>query len=212
MGKSCVKQNNINLKMALNETDLSWAEIARRIGCNRSIITNWFNDIHFPSEKYLQKLLPILNEIQKEKGKIPYTISYLRGDTNCKVLDNEKIYNRVYLKDEAIETLEKIGTTEIKRNQNVLIPNTNPLTYIATFNYVISKKELWEILYTETEKSLKDNLKEIKAKYTNGTDIKEIHKIIETLDVSISSQLNSTIKNILNGYIKELLGYYFPNE
>lgn len=212
MEKSCVKQNNINLKMALNKTGLSWAEIARRIGCNRSVITNWFNDKYFPSEKYLQKLLPVLNEIQKEKGEIPYTISYLRGDTNCKILDNETIYNRVYLKDEAIDTLEKIGTKETKQNQNALIPNTCPLTYISTFNYVISKKELWETLYTEIEKALKDNLKETKAKYTNGTTIEEIHKIIETLNVPMSNQLYDIIKTILNGYIKELLGYYFPNE
>jgi len=212
MGKSCVKQNNENLKMALNKTGLSWAEIGRRLGCNRSVVTNWFLDTHFPSERNLQKLLLILNEIQKEKGEIPYTLSYLRGDTNCKILDNEKIYNRVYLKDEAIDTLEKIGTREIKRNKQTLIPNTDPLTYIATFNYVISKKELWETLYTEIEKALNDNLKETKAKYANGATIKEIHETIKTLNVPIPNQLYDTIKTILNDYIKELLGYYFPKE
>lgn len=212
MNKSCVKQNNINLKMALIKTGLSWAEIGRRIGCNRSVVTNWFNDKHFPSEKNLQKLLLILNKIQKEKDEIPYTISYLRGDTNCKILDNEKIYNRVYLKDEAIDTLEKIGTKETKQNQNALIPNTCPLTHISTFNYIISKKELWETLYTEIEKALKDNLKETKARYTNDTTTKEIHKFIESLNVPMPNQLYDTIKTILNDYIKELLCYYFPNE
>ena len=155
-------------------------------------------------------MLPILNEIQKKKGEIPYTISYLKGDTNCKILDNETIYKRVYLKDEAIDTLEKIGTKET--NQSTLIPNACPLTYIATFNYIISKKELWETLYTEMEKALKDNFKEIKGKYTNGATIKEIHEIIKTLNVPMSNKLYDTIKNILNEYIKELLGYYFPNE
>lgn len=212
MEKSCVKQNNGNLKMALYKTGLSWAEIGRRIGCNRSVVTNWFNDKHFPSERYLQKLLPVLNKIQEEKGEIPYTISYLKGDTNCKILDNETIYKRVYLKDEAIATLEKIGTRETKQNQNTLIPNTCPLTYISTFNYVISNNELWETLYIEIGKALKDNFKEIKEKYTNGETIEKIHEIIKSLNVPMSNKLYDTIKNILNEYIKELLGYYFPNE
>ncbi len=212
MRKSCVKQNNENLKMALNKTGLSWAEIGRRLGCDRSVITNWFNDVHFPSEKYLQKLLLVLNAIQKENNEIPYTISYLKGDTNCKIIDNETIYNRVYLKDEAIATLEEIGTKETKQNQNTLIPNTCPLTYISTFNYFISNKELWETLYIEIEKTLKDNFEEIKVKYTNGATIQEIHEIIKSLNVPMSNKLYDTIKNTLNEYIKELLGYYFPNE
>lgn len=212
MKESCVELNSINLRKAIYKTGLSFTKLAEKIGVNKSTVCNWYNNKYRISEKNLKKLLPVLNEIQRQKGLEPYTIPYLKGETNCLKVDNETIYKRVYLKDEAIATLEKIGTKETKQNQNTLIPNTCPLTYISTFNYVISNNELWETLYKETEKVLKDNLKETKAKYANGATIKEIHEIIESLNVPMSNKLYDTIKNILNEYIKELLGYYFPNE
>lgn len=212
MKESCVELNSINLRKAIYKTDMSFTKIAEKIGVNKSTVCNWYNNKYRISEKNLKKLLPVLNEIQRQKGLEPYTIPYLKGETNCLRLDNETIYNRIYLKDEAIDTLEKIGTTETKQNQNALIPNTCPLTHIDTFNYVISNKELWETLYIEIGKALKDNFKEIKEKYTNGATIEKIHEIIKSLNVPMSNKLYDTIKNILNEYIKELLGYYFPNE
>ena len=75
---------------------------------------------------------------------------------------------------------------------------------MGTANYVISQMELWETFYAETRKVLK----EIRQHY----GMEYYKNVINSLDVYNSAELNKTIHNIFNNYIKEMLKYYFPKE
>lgn len=214
MNKSCGKHNNktketdynyINLRDAIFQCGLSNTKLATRIGVDKSRISDWCNGKGFPKEKNLQRLLDVLNEIQKEKGLKPYSIQYLRGDHNCVTIENEEIYNRIKLKDNAIDTLINIAEKDIQPNSLIPIDKYNHFTYTGTANYVISQNELWETFYNEIKKVLL----EIKQNYTQFATYQDV---VNSLDTYNASELNATINKIFNDYIRETLKYYFPNE
>lgn len=213
MSKSCEKHNNqpktnahnfSNLTDAIYKCGLTNTELAKRVGVHKSRITAWLKEEDFPSEKSLQKLLEILNEIQIRNSLELYTIEYLRGDHTCMSIENEEIYNRIKLKDNAIDTLIKIAEKDIEPYSLIPIDPYNHFTYMGTANYVISQMELWETFYAETRKVLK----EIRQHY----GMEYYQNVINSLDVYNSAELNKTIHNIFNNYIKEMLKYYFPKE
>lgn len=211
MEKNCVSRNKVehnflNLKKALFDCDLTFTELGKRANLDKSTIDRWFNEVQFPSDSSLQKILPVLNDIQKRKGLKPYSIQYLKGEIECKTPEMEEIYKITNLKDDAVQTLQNLSTKDEKENSSHLIPSDSVLTNVNIANFIISNEKMWNTLYAETKKALENILKEHSFQTTSYEDV------ISSIDTYKSDELNNTINTVFNDLIKDMLKYYYKKK
>ena len=184
----------------------SQAKIAKRVGVSNSTISKWCSGECTPIEENFQKLLRVLNDIQKENGLEPYTIQYIRGDMECKTLSNQEIYNLIGLRDNAIQSLQSLAMKDQKENSSHLIPSDSVLTNVNIANFIISNEKMWNTLYAETKKALENILKEHSFQTTSYEDV------ISFIDTYKSDELNNTINTVFNDLIKDMLKYYYKKK
>lgn len=130
-----------NIKLLLLEKGMNKAQLARKLGYTKSMITGWCNGEHEPSSENQKKLANYFN----------VSVSYIRGETDIRNADNELICNNLSIDEEAKHSLEgnKNKSTYGKKDQTS-IKNDFGISYEDISNFIIKDEQLKEIFYLES--------------------------------------------------------------
>lgn len=131
------------LKELRKQHNITQFELASALNVAKTTIAAYEQEVNEPSSTMLEKLADYFN----------VTIDYLLGRSDGRILEDQSIYERFGLSDEAIMSLEAIKrisnnnnhTQSILKNINALIGDTETLLSISSYLDAVVKKEQYVV-------------------------------------------------------------------